>query len=259
MSIDTLSIHADAGWKHYTVIGFKWLLDTKPMSGESDYGADPQALGREFYKFLSTSGLLKACPKFDTAVEWEIREQVNVQSNFAGRMLSLFENNDPYFTKLCQQMDRSVYPKYESFSKESKVIPFALLVNCALLQYESLKRCLLFALDGEKLSRMSSGTTYGTIIDELKKHGMNPRFVSCMDNELRNIIAHGSWYIKEGKFVYLAKEKTSTMSYEELTTRTSNFNTFAGGFFTLYWRDYMRKEDADFALTKMIEEGISKS
>ena len=39
-----------------------------------------QTPGHEFYEFLSTSGLLKARPKFDSGTEWEIREQVNVQT-----------------------------------------------------------------------------------------------------------------------------------------------------------------------------------
>ena len=226
------------------------------MPGENDYGTDTQAPGCEFYEFLSTSGLLKACPKFDIKTEWEIREQVNVQSDFARRMLYLFESNDPVFTKLCQQIDMSMPPMLRTFRKESNLIPFALLVNSVLLRYESLKRCLLFALDGKKLGLMSSGTTYGKIIYKLRQRGMKPHLVSHMDNELRNIIAHGNWYIKEGEFAYLVKEGTRVMSYEDLKSRTLNFSNFAGDFFTLYWTDYVREEHTDFALIKKSEEWL---
>ena len=226
------------------------------MPGENNYGANTQTPGREFYEFLSTSGLLKACPKFDSGTEWEIREQVNVQTNFAGRMLHLFKTNDPDFTKLGQQMDIRMPQMFKTFRKEAKLIPFALLVNSVLLQYESLKRCLLFALDIEKLGLKSSGTTYGNIINKLQQHEMKPHIVSHMDNELRNIIAHVNWYMKEDKFAYLVKEETRVMSYEELESRTLNFHKFAGGFFTLYWRDYLRPEDIDLASIKKIEEGL---
>ena len=227
------------------------------MPDENNYGANTQTPGREFYEFLSTSGLLKACPKFDAETEWEIREQVNVQSNFAGRMLSLFKNNDPDFTKLCKQMDMSVPQMFRTFRKETKLIPFALLVNNVLLHYESLKRCLLFALDGKKFDSMSSRMTYGNIINKLqRRHGMNSRLVCYMDNKLRNIVAHGSWYIKEGKFAYLIKEETRVMSYEKLESRTSNFINFANEFFKLYWEDYIRKEHIVFASNKKIEEWL---
>ena len=226
------------------------------MPGESNYGANTQTPGREFYEFLSTSGLLKACPKFDFETEWAIREQVNVQTNFAGRMLNLFKTNDYDFTKLCQQMDMPMPQMRKAFRKESKLIPFALLVNSVLLQYESLKRCLLFALDIEKLGLKSSGTTYGNIIGKLQQHDMKPHLVSHMDNELRNIIAHVNWYIKEGKFAYLVKEETRIMSYEKLESRTSNFINFANEFFKLYWKDYIREEHIFFASTKKIEERL---
>ena len=226
------------------------------MPGENNYGANAQTPGREFYEFLSTSGLLKACPKFDSETEWEIREQVNVQTHFAGRMLHLFKTNDPDFTKLCQQMDIRIPQMFKTFRKQAKIIPFALLVNDVLLQYESLKRCLLFALDVEKLGLKSSRTMYGNIIGKLRQHDMKPHLVSHMDNELRNIIAHGNWYIKEDKFAYLVKEETRVMSYEELNSRTSNFINFANEFFELYWRDYLRPEDINFASIKKTEEGL---
>ena len=224
------------------------------MTGESNYSANTQTPGREFYEFLSTNGLLKACPKFDPGTEWEIREQVNVQTHFAMRMLYLFKTNDLDFTKLCQQM--RIPQMFKTFRKQAKIIPFALLVNDVLLQYESLKRCLLFALDIEKLGLKSSGTTYGNIINKLQHHKMKPHIVSHMDNELRNIIAHVNWYIKEGKFAYLVKEETRVMSYEELNSRTSNFNNFANEFFKLYWSAHLRPEDIDFASIKKTEEGL---
>ena len=228
------------------------------MIGENNYDANTQTPGREFYKFLSTNSLLKACPKFDSETEWEIREQVNVQSNFTERMLNLFKTNDPDFTKLCQQMDMSMPQMLRAFRKETKLIPFALLVNNVLLHYESLKRCLLFALDVEKLGLKSSGTMYGNIIGKLQQHDMKPHLVSYMDNELRNIAAHGSLYIKEGKFAYLVKEETCVMSYEELNSRTSNFINFANEFFKSYWEDYTSKEHIDFASAKKIEEELGK-
>ena len=271
------------------------------MPGENNYDANTQTPGREFYEFLSTNDLLKECPKFDPETEWEIREQVNVQTNFAWRMSSLF--NDPDSTKLSQQMDMDMpipqmqlcfpisinaselpqgtrfscdltlftdqinrksakcldwetrFQMHKAFRKEAKIIPFALLVNSVLLQYESLKRCLLFALDIEKLGLKSSRTTYGTIINKLQRHGMKPHLVHHMDNELRNIIAHVNWYVKEDKFVYLVKEETRAMSYKKLESRTSIFHKFANDFFALYWRDYLRPEDMDFASIKKIEEG----
>ena len=226
------------------------------MLGENNYGANAQTPGREFYEFLSTSGLLKACPKFDSETEWEIRKQVNVQTNFAARMSYLFKTNDPDFTKLGQQIDMRMPQRLRTFRKEAKIIPFALLVNNVLLQYESLKRCLLFALDGKKFDSISSRTTYGAIINKLRRHGMKPHLVSHMDNELRNIIAHVNWYVKKDKFVYLVKEETRVMSYDELESRTSNFINFANEFFELYWRDYLRPEDIDFASIKKIEEGL---
>ena len=228
------------------------------MPAQSNPHASDQALGREFYRFLSANGLLEVHPKFDSETEWEIKEQVNVQGYFAMRMLSLFENRDHDYFKLCRCMDSYVpsgMPK--TFEKESKLIPFALLANYALSQYENLKRCLLFALDGGKMSlRMTSRTTYGKIIDKLRQHGMDLRLVDAMDNELRNIIAHGNWYVKEGKFTYLAKEKTYFMPYDDLKGRTSKFVDFANGFFRSYWTDHVREEHTKFALKKKIEETL---
>ena len=228
------------------------------MPTQNNPHASGQALGHEFYRFLSANCLLEVHPKFDSETEWEIKEQVNVQGYFAMRMLNLFENRDHDYFKLCRCMDSYVpsgMPK--TFEKESKLIPFALLANYALSQYENLKRCLLFALDGGKMSlRMTSRTTYGKIIDKLRQHGMDLRLVDAMDNELRNIIAHGNWYVKEGRFAYLAKEKTYFMLYDDLKWRTSKFVDFANGFFELYWPDHMREEHIEFASKKKIEETL---
>ena len=116
-----------------------------------------------------------SAPKIDLETEWEIKEQVNVQGYFTMHMLSLFENGDHNYFKLCRWMDSCVpsgMPK--TFEKESKLIPFALLANYALSQYENLKRCLLFALDSGKTSlEMTSRTTYGKIIDKLRQYGMD--------------------------------------------------------------------------------------
>ena len=228
------------------------------MPAQNNPHASGQALGREFYRFLSANGLLEVHPKFDLETEWEIKEQVNVQGYFTMHMLSLFENGDHNYFKLCRWMDSCVpsgMPK--TFEKESKLIPFALLANYALSQYENLKRCLLFALDSGKTSlEMTSRTTYGKIIDKLRQYGMDLRLVDAMDNELRNIIAHGNWYVKEGKFAYLVKEKTHFMPYDDLKGRTSEFVDFANGFFKSYWIDYVRKEHIEFALKKKIEETL---
>ena len=121
------------------------------MPAKNNDHPDSQVFGHEFYEFLLTNCLLKERPKFDAETEWEIREQVNVQCTFAGRMLHLFESNNLVFTKLCQQMDELIPLSPPTFEKESKLIPFALLINSTLVQYESLKRCLLFALDDKKL------------------------------------------------------------------------------------------------------------
>ena len=161
-------------------------------------------LGHEFYKFLSANYLLKTHPEFDADMEWEIKEQANVQVNFAERMLYLFKTKDPVFFKLCMNLDSRAPAEHKTFKKERKWIPFALLVNRTLPQYETLKRCLLFALDSDKLGLKKTSITYGQIINQLQhQHGMELRIVKALDNELRNIIAHGSWYVKEGKFVYL--------------------------------------------------------
>ena len=230
------------------------------MPAQSNPHASDQSLGDEFYRFLSVNGLLEVHPKFDPETEWEIREQVNVQSYFAMRMLSLFENKDHDYFKLRRCMDSYVPPGMpKTFEKESKLIPFALLANYALSQYENLKRCLLFALDGGKTDlKITPRTTYGKIIDKLQQYGMDPHLATAMDNELRNIIAHGNWYVKEGKFAYLVKEKTYFMPYDDLKGRTLKFVDFANDFFRLYWAGYACEEHIEFALKKKIEETLQE-
>lgn len=228
------------------------------MPTENDRYMDAQALGRELYMFLSTKGLLKIHPDFDIETEWEIKEQSNVQGAFAARMLYLFESKNHRFFKLCREMDLCIPLIFRKFREESKLIPFALLANSALPQYETLKRCLLFALDLEVLGLgKTSKITYGMIINKLEQHDMASCIATAMDNELRNIIAHGSWYVKGNKFTYVVKEKTFFMSYENLKVRTSNFSSFTNGFFDSYWIKNIRKEHITFAFTKMFRDVVS--
>ena len=95
---------------------------------------NPNDLGHAFYKFLSANDLLKEHPEFDVDVEWEIKEQANVQVNFAGRMLYLFKTKNPVFFNLCMDLDSRAPAKHKTFKKERKWIPFALLVNSTLPQ-----------------------------------------------------------------------------------------------------------------------------
>ena len=228
------------------------------MPAQNNSHTSGQSLGGEFYRFLSVNSLLDAHPKFDRYTEWEIREQVNVQGYFTIRMLNLFENKDHDYFKLCREMDSCIpHGMPKTFDKESKLIPFALLANYAFSRYENLKRCLLFALDGGEADlKITPRTTYGKIIYKLQQYGMDPHIATAMDNELRNIIAHGNWYVQEGKFAYLVKEKTYFMSYDDLKGRILKFVDFTNDFFDLYWADHTREEHVEFALGKKIEETL---
>ena len=162
-------------------------------------------------------------------------ERSNIQTWWNYRLLSFLKYKDRDFLNLCKK-----YDVQNTLSKEIEIMPYELLAHIALSQYEILKRCLIFALNPETLDvKPNTIPTYGTIISKLEHKGLEKRIVKAMDNELRNIIAHGSWYIKDNRFFYLEKQNKQVMTYWDLSVRVDNFTHFSNRFYQIYWENHL--------------------
>ena len=211
-----------------------------------------EKFANELYDFLETNEYFKKIPKFDSEVEWLIKERENCQrySNF--RILSFL--NPPYngFFDLCKQFD-----PFETFKKELDVMSYNLLAPVALSQYEALKRIFCIALDFEKIAlKPKSDPTYGTLISKLKEKGLEKNIVGALDNKLRNIIAHGDWYVQNGLFTYIDNGK-QTISYEELLRRIDDFTYFSNAFYKQYWNEYIPPEARKFSEQQIVKNRMN--
>ena len=206
-----------------------------------------EKLANEFYGFLRTNGYFKKLPEFDPEVEWLIRNREVHQVRSSFRLLSFLDPPDRFFD-LCKQGD-----SFEHFEKETEVMLYSLLTNIALSQYETLKRVFCFALDLKKINpALNDNSTYGMIIGGLEQKDLEKNIICVLDNRLRNIVAHGDWYVLDGRFAYMDDEK-QTMSYEDLWGRVKNFSIFSDEFYELYWPEYAPPEYIQFKRQKLAE------
>ena len=210
-----------------------------------------ELLAIKLYDFLKTHKYLKDFPSFDPDTEWLIMDRSKTQVCWNSRLLWFLNSKEPDFLTLCSKNDI-----LKTFSKEIEVMPYEILAHMALSQYEILKRCLTFALKLETLNiKPNASTTYGTIISKLDHKGLEKCIVKAFDNKLRNIIAHGSWYVKDKQFFYLEEQKKQCMTYDELLTRVDNFTQFSNRFFRIYWENHIPANARYFAAVQMIKDG----
>ena len=213
-----------------------------------------EELANKFYGFLKTNGYFKESLHFDPEVEWLIKDRENYQVHSNFRILSFL--NPPYkmFFDLCKRND-----PFGTFEKEVTVMPYNLLTNIALAQHEALKRVFRLALDFEKIdSKLNDNSTYGTIISKLENKGLQKDIVAALDNKLRNIVAHGDWYVQDRQFTYIDDVKKS-ISYKKLSQRVNDFIRFSNAFYDVYWSNHLPPEALEFSKQKMKEDAIDLS
>lgn len=219
------------------------MFDKSPKGVGEDY-AEKRA--EEFYNFLELHNFLKKEPKLNPDIEWLIKDKANLQFYFNCRMLEFLKQPNDTFLTLCRRYDRG------TFEKEKKVIPFVLLAEIALSSYESLKRVLLLGLDFERMDLKKKNPTYGNIIAKLECCGLDEKIIEKMDNKLRNIVAHSSWFVKDG--IFTNTDYKIKMSYEKFERRVDDFTYFANKFYGLYWKDHTTRKMLNVASKKMIQD-----
>ena len=200
-------------------------------------------LARDLYDFLNENNLFIETPNFDCEIEWLIKGRSNAQGYFIQDIIAFLEKRY-YSSKL---------PKH--IEEELETMKYALLTNHALSQYEILKRTFYFALNFKKIDRkVTTKTPYGIMIRHLSGKGLKKCVVKALDNDLRNVIAHDSWYVKNFKFMYFKNKNWQSMSSSELASRIINFIILGQEFFTLYWNDDTMEHCMEFADQKKIEK-----
>ncbi len=203
-------------------------------------------LARRLYQFLDSNQFFKKQPEFDPDTEWSIRERTNLQYYGNCRALSFLEQRDAVFFNLSKKHD-----SFGTFEREKEVMPFVLLAECAHSEFEIMKRLLLFGLDLKKIGpKLGKRSTYGRIISELEKKGLESSIVTGMDNELRNIMAHGSWFVKDRMFV--DHDEGIKLTYDDFEKRVDRFRRFAGSFYDLYWQNHTPKNAIEYTVKKFI-------
>ena len=212
-----------------------------------------EILAINLYDFLKIHKCLKDSPSFDPETEWLIMERSKMQTYWNYRLLGFLKYKDLDFYNLCKK-----YGDQKTLNKEIEIMPYELLAHIALSQYEILKRCLMIALKPEALIiKPDASPTYGTIISKLEHKGLEKSIVKAMDNGLRNIIAHGSWYVKDKRFFYLEKQNKHFMTHCELSVRVDNFTQFSNKFYQIYWKKHIPKNALDFAADQMIKDRLA--
>ena len=206
-----------------------------------------KALADDFYRFLKSEDLLKEEPDFDPHVEWSIKARVNLQLYNNMRMILFMIRNDEPLRTWCKK-----YDLYDTFEEERGVMPFVLLAEYSQSAYEILKRVLLRGLDLGKMNLGKGTPTYGKIISKLEERGLAAEIVSIMNNKLRNVLAHGSWYVDDDHKFH---DETGEiiLSYNDFLTRADDFAYFANRYYLLYWKEHMTDKITDFARKKIIE------
>ena len=127
---------------------------------------------------------------------------------------------------------------------------YALLTNIALSQYETHKARFLFCIGFKKINpALNDNSTYVAIIGGLEQKDLEKNVICILDNRLRNIVAHGDWFVLDGRFAYMDDEK-QTMSYKDLKRRVKNFSIFSDEFYELYWPEYAPPACIQFKKTK---------
>ena len=209
-------------------------------------------LGRELYDFLKTKEYFNEPLNINLEVEWGIKAKCNYQTISNLRILGLLKDKDERFLNLCKQYNfYKLNVMTGTLEEELKTIPYVLVTSNALAQYETMKRVFCFALDFKKIDpKLNDKSTYGAIITRLECNGLENPIVNALDNQLRNIVAHGDWYLKDDQFVYRVNNEYKSMSYEALSQRVENFTEFSNAFVDIYWRNHIPDDATKFAMQK---------
>ena len=209
---------------------------------------DSEKLASEFYDFLKLGDYFVSTPQFNPVVEWSIIQRLRCQKFGNVNIMEFITDKIKEFEILCKES----VPATE-LEDTLDTIPYELLMSPMLSQFEALKRLFGFALEPKKLGLYSAiTTTYGTIISKLKKQGLNDETVCMLDNKLRNILAHGTWYVEDRNFTYIDGDEKHQISFDIMYQRVTDFTVFSGKFYSLYWHDYTPKNALDFAGAKIL-------
>ena len=187
-------------------------------------------LAKKMYNFLEANKYFKENPQIDSEAEWS-----NITRD-RQLVYSISKTLDGVLTK-------DVLSKLDNpYNGDPKTNLLTILheqrFNLVYPQYEKLKRMLCIALDFKKIKLGKKHPTYGDIITALKNKKIEKNIVNVMDNELRNIIAHRDWYVKDGQFICTANNKKHIIEWKELNQRLNNLKQFSDLFCTLYFFYY---------------------
>ena len=106
------------------------------------------------------------------------------------------------------------------------------LVQEILDAYELLKRYLLIYVDKSTLD-LKGNEPLGVLLKRLKENGINHKFDECMDVELRNALAHGSYWFMGEKFYYVTDptlKETKNISISQLYDKMRDVEVLAQAF-----------------------------
>ena len=119
-----------------------------------------------------------------------------------------------------------------------------LLCNFGLTHYELLKRFFMETLIRNKLgtTRIKQNTTYGTIV---KSFELLPNFDikmrEMLDNDLRNALAHDTWYFTENHLMYKnLKNELVQIPFARIPQKINTIIEVYSVITSSYWRDFER-------------------
>ena len=180
---------------------------------------------KNLYDFLETNEYFKETPQIDSKAEWLkiIRDECLINS--ISKTLDGILPND-MFLKLDNPDEYSKNDLLSMLYEQQFILVYS--------RYEKLKQILSIALNFKKIDLKRKNPTYGQIIYALKNKGLEDNIVNILDNELRNVIAHRTWYVEDEQFICTVNGKKKIISGKELLQRTNDLRQFSNEFYSLY-------------------------
>lgn len=196
-------------------------------------------LAESLYDILKTKNLFKKAIISDDRL-FRI-DRLRHQLNILARKEHILENHMEEYIAWCN--NRTLAPPVTK--TELLIETITLWCNYGLVHYELLKRFFLAALNIERLPilnrKITARSTYGAIV---KSFESLPNFTSKMaevlDSNLRNALAHDSWYVESNQFTYKSKDKHLVrMSFPITVQKLKNIGQAYSTIHQCYLQDFM--------------------
>ena len=197
------------------------------------------ALAESLYNILKAENLFKKAITGDDRV-FRI-DRLRHQLNILARKECILENHMEEYIAWCNS--KTLAPPVTK--AELLIEMITLWCNYGLVHYELLKRFFLAALNVEQLPtlnrKITTRSTHGAIV---KSFELLPNFTSKMaemlDNNLRNALAHDSWYVESNQFTYKSKDKhLIRMSFQVTIQKLKNIGQTYSTIHQCYMQDFM--------------------